>query len=44
MSDNIDKTAALVVNEGQTVELEITDMTEQVVWPCYFCGGRRSGG
>ena len=28
MSDNIDKTAALVVNEGQTVELEITDMTD----------------
>ena len=28
MSDNIDKTAALVVNEGQIVELEITDMTD----------------
>ena len=28
MSDNIDKTAALVVNEGQVVELEITDMTD----------------
>ena len=28
MSDNMDKTAALVVNEGQTVELEITDMTD----------------
>ena len=28
MSDNIDKTADLVVNEGQTVELEITDMTD----------------
>ena len=26
MSDNIDKTAALVVNEGQIVELEITDI------------------
>ena len=28
MSENIDKTAALVVNEGQIVELEITDMTD----------------
>ena len=28
MSDNIYKTAALVVNEGQVVELEITDMTD----------------
>ena len=28
MSDNMDKTADLVVNEGQTVELEITDMTD----------------
>ena len=28
MSDNIDMTAALVVNEGQIVELEITDMTD----------------
>ena len=28
MSDNMDKTAALVVNEGQIVELEITDMTD----------------
>ena len=28
MSENMDKTAALVVNEGQTVELEITDMTD----------------
>ena len=28
MSYNIDKTAALVVNEGQIVELEITDMTD----------------
>lgn len=28
MSDNIDKTATLVVNEGQIVELEITDMTD----------------
>ena len=28
MSDNIDKTAALVVTEGQIVELEITDMTD----------------
>lgn len=28
MSDNIDKNAALVVNEGQIVELEITDMTD----------------
>ena len=28
MSNNIDKTAALVVNEGQIVELEITDMTD----------------
>ena len=28
MSDNIDKTAALVVNEGQIVELGITDMTD----------------
>ena len=28
MSDNMDKTADLVVTEGQTVELEITDMTD----------------
>ena len=28
MSDNMDKSAALVVNEGQIVELEITDMTD----------------
>lgn len=28
MSDNMDKTAALVVNEGQIVELKITDMTD----------------
>ena len=28
MSENIDKNAALVVNEGQIVELEITDMTD----------------
>ena len=28
MSDNMDKTADLVVNEGQVVELEITDMTD----------------
>ena len=28
MSDNMDKTAALVVNKGQIVELEITDMTD----------------
>ena len=28
MSENIDKTAALVVNEGQIVELEIIDMTD----------------
>ena len=28
MSDNMYKTAALVVNEGQIVELEITDMTD----------------
>lgn len=28
MSDNMDKTADLVVNEGQIVELEITDMTD----------------
>ena len=28
MSDSMDKTAALVVNEGQIVELEITDMTD----------------
>lgn len=28
MSDNMDKTADLVVNEGQTIELEITDMTD----------------
>ena len=28
MSENIDKTANLVVNEGQIVELEITDMTD----------------
>ncbi|WP_455052580.1 23S rRNA (uracil(1939)-C(5))-methyltransferase RlmD [Mogibacterium sp.] len=28
MSENIDKTAALVVNEGQIIELEITDMTD----------------
>lgn len=28
MSENIDKTAALVVNEGQIVELKITDMTD----------------
>ena len=28
MSDNMDKTADFVVTEGQTVELEITDMTD----------------
>mgnify|MGYP000849466724 FL=1 len=28
MSDNIEKTADLVVTEGQTIELEITDMTD----------------
>ena len=28
MSDNMDKTVDLVVTEGQTVELEITDMTD----------------
>ena len=28
MSDNMDKTADLVVTEGETVELEITDMTD----------------
>ena len=49
MSDNMYKTADLVVTEGQTVELEITDMTDgwqgsgQVVWPAIFVAGAVPG-
>ncbi len=45
MSDNIDK-IAVRSDEGQIVELEVTDMTDDGKdWAgclAYFCGGRRS--